>query len=198
MPFNLPNPPSGQSYLVAWCRKISDALRASQVMPGVGYRVKRTSQGTYLDINQAGGAAIKGLVMMQVVSYHQDADHGDYLMCQPPNTTAPGDRVEVAIEPQLQSSITTQTTPDSSVWDLTLYGGMPEDAPLDQTRKSTCSSGPQNGTVLTEYISPAFLDTDFVPVWPCSNTGVEVQDPDTEVWSPVNLIALTGRQWASA
>src|ERR1017187_3175256 len=61
----------------------------------------------------AAGMAGVGPTMMQVVSYHQDAVNGDYLVCQPPGG---GATVNVAVEPQLQSAIVTETLPDGTVW----------------------------------------------------------------------------------
>jgi len=128
---------------------------------------------------------------MAFVSYHQDQEHGDYLMCQLPGTTAPGDRVEVAVEPQLQSSLTSQTNPDGLTWTF----DYPEDSESKQKRTST-----HDDTVLTEYITPPFVTSpvpSWIPVISCPNTGVQVQDPETEEYYPVNRIALGGRHWAS-
>ena len=126
------------------------------------------------DIYVGGG----GLTMMQVVSYHQDATHGDYLVCQPPGS-GPPPTVNVAVEPQLQSAIVAQTNPDGVTWHYSTYSAS------GQSRLRTDDS-------VTEYISPAFISTDVVPVWSCSNTGVTVSSV------AVTLIAITGRQWAEA
>ena len=111
---------------------------------------------------------------MQVVSYHQDATNGDYLICQPPGG---GATVNVAVEPQLQSGIVTQTNPDGTTWTYSTY------VAATQTRL-------RNDGV-TEYLSPAFISTDIIPVQPCSNSGVTVSG------KKLTQVALTGRQWAS-
>lgn len=142
-------------------------------------------RGTVLEIPRGGissGTTVSSWpIMMLVVSYHQSA-YGDYLVCTPPGGSG---NVNVAVEPHLQSGIVTQTMPNGDEWFFTEYT---DDIDTDpQQRTST-----KDMTVLTEYISPPFLDTDIVPVWPCSNTGVKVDG------ASITLVALTGRQWASA
>ena len=139
--------------------------------------------GTAVDVDDAlqdlhlGG----GPIMMKMISYHQSAANGDSLVCRPPGGDSGGaDDVKVAVEPHLQSGITTQTMPNGDVWGFTAYTA------ATQQRTST-----KGTTVLTEYISPPFLTTDMIPVEPCANTGVTVSG------TAVTLVARTGRQWAS-
>ena|ERR1035441_1665222 len=122
---------------------------------------------------------VGGVTMMQVVSYHQDATHGDYLVCQPPGDPEVVPTVKVAVEPQLQSAITAETNPDSTTWHYSTYSAS------GQSRLRTDDS-------VTEYIDPPFISTNIVPVWTCGNTGVTVSSV------AVTLIAITGRQWAEA
>ena len=125
-----------------------------------------------------------GCTLMRVVSYHQDAADGDYLVCRPPDGDEGGeDDVFVAVEPQLQSAIVNQTMPDGSMWGYSAY------VAATQQRTATQSGGA--AAVLSEYISPPFLAGDYVPVFACGNAGVTVGE---EI---VSLVALTGRQWAS-
>jgi hypothetical protein len=139
-----------------------------------------------------------GVMMMEIVSYHQDQTHGDYLVCQPDGG---GDTVLVAVEPQLQSGlganagIYSQTNPDGNTWKYTGYN-----AAL-QERTSTCISGPEAGTILTENITPPYVFApvaDRIKVEACGNTGVEVLNPDTEEYDPVTLVESRGRHWAAA
>jgi len=180
-----PNPPSGDSRQANWLRRLLSAVNANRVLPGVGYKLKCTSAGTILEIQPA-AAGGGGVRFMLVVSYNQDAANGDYLVCRPAGAAEDGSGdVNVAVEPHLQSGIVSQIMPNGDEWFFTDYT---DDIDTDpQQRTST-----KGTTVLTEYISPPFLDTDIVPVWPCSNTGVKVDDVS------LTLIALTGRQWASA
>ena len=181
MPFREPNPPVGSSLQAGFLRRLLDAVRANKILPGLGYRTKYSSFGTTLEIDQAPGGAGGGVMMMALLSYHMDATHGDYLNCRPPGGASDGsDDVYVAVEPQLQSGITTKTTPDAKVWAYTAY--------TEAIQQRTSTSG---STVLTEYISPPFLAGDVIPVQPCSNAGVTVSGV------AVSQVALTGRQWAS-
>ncbi len=115
---------------------------------------------------------------MKLVSYHQDATKGDYLVCQPPGTDA---TVKVAVGPELQSGLQSQRMPDGAEWVYSDYN-----AKL-QTRTASCAA---LGVSRTEYITPPLLQGESVPVGTCSNTGVSVGGV------AVTLIALTaGRRW---
>ena len=60
MPFREPTPPSGSSLLEGWIRKLWNAVRANKILPGRGYRVKYTSQGTILEIEPGSGGSAAG------------------------------------------------------------------------------------------------------------------------------------------
>ena len=128
------------------------------------------------------GSAIEDLyigpTMMVLVSYNQDQTHGDYLLCTPPGG---GSNVKVAVEPQLQTGITTETTPDGNVWSYAVLAA--------QKRSATCTSGSSVGTVLTEYITPPFIAGNIIPVQACVNPGVTVGGVT------LRMVALTGRNW---
>jgi len=47
---NWPAPPSGMGNEANWFRKLLSACRQTEILPGVGYRVKETSNGRILDI----------------------------------------------------------------------------------------------------------------------------------------------------
>jgi hypothetical protein len=49
---NWPAPPSGLSNEANWFRKLLSACRQTEILPGVGYRVKETSNGRTLEIIQ--------------------------------------------------------------------------------------------------------------------------------------------------
>ena len=153
-----------------WDRLWGGETRVNDVS---GQRTNRTTRGTFtLGTPAAIGGG--GGVIMQVVSYHQDATNGDYLVCQPDGG---GATVNVAVDMHLQSSIVTQTNPDGTTWTYSTY------VAATQTRL-------RNDGV-TEYISPPFITSDRIGVQPCSNTGVTVSG------KKLTQIAPTGRQWAS-
>jgi hypothetical protein len=88
----------------------------------------------------------------------------------------------VAVEPQLQSSILTETMPDGTVWNYSyVVGGTPQQRSASNSDASIAYS---------ECIAPPFLCNDWVPVW-SYNTDLTVNGRSLE------LIALTGRQWAA-
>ena len=47
---NWPAPPSGASTEAAWFRKLLDASKQTEVLPGTGYRVRQTKDGIVLEI----------------------------------------------------------------------------------------------------------------------------------------------------
>ena len=123
-----------------------------------------------------------GDTLMTLVSYHQSAMNGDYLICRPDGGATDGSAdVNVEVEPQLQSSIATQTMPDGVNWTYayTLYD------PSLQKRQATGGS-----VILTENISPPFIAGNIIPVRACSNSKATVGGVK------LSLIAITGRQWA--
>lgn len=75
---SLPNPPSGSSPAAVWFRRILDAIRSQKILPGVGYFVKETSNGTVLQINATGGSSQSGAVQRMRIKHI----HGDYLICR--------------------------------------------------------------------------------------------------------------------
>ena len=54
----LPNPPDGQTPVRSFLRKLVGWCRAHQLREGVGYKLNRSSSGTSLSIQQAGGGSI--------------------------------------------------------------------------------------------------------------------------------------------
>lgn len=56
---NFPHDPIGTSALAFFCKTLNAAAKASQLKPGVNYKVRRTSAGTFLDISPGGGTETK-------------------------------------------------------------------------------------------------------------------------------------------
>jgi hypothetical protein len=131
------------------------------------------------DAASSGGVG-PGVTLMTLVSYHQDATNGDYLVCRPDGGKSDGSNdVFVAVEPQLQSDLTGRTNPDGNHWSFGSY---------NQAGQSRVATG---STTLNEYITPPFEVGDTIPVCQCNNAYVMV---GTVL---VVLIAITGRQWAA-
>ena len=53
-----PTEPDTSNPIAAWCRKLLRACLASEIKPGVGYRVSRTAMGTTLEILPAGARVV--------------------------------------------------------------------------------------------------------------------------------------------
>lgn len=54
---NLPNPPTGDSAQFSWMKKFYAFAMSSRIVSGPGYRIKRTPNGTSLEITATGGGA---------------------------------------------------------------------------------------------------------------------------------------------
>lgn len=99
----LPNPPSGSSSAANWFRRIWDRLRAQRIAPGVGYKVRETSDGTFLDIQTGGG----GSSSAQISEFKLNTVEGDYLNCfARAGTTWSTVTVSIAKPHKLRNSIT--------------------------------------------------------------------------------------------
>src|ERR1039458_3783422 len=114
-----PPRPTGNDKQARFMQSVWDRLWGGEtrVNDVSGQRTNRTTRGTFtLGTPAAIGGG--GGVIMQVVSYHQDATNGDYLVCQPDGG---GATVNVAVDMHLQSSIVTQTNPDGTTWTYSTY-----------------------------------------------------------------------------
>ncbi len=71
-----PNQPTGNTLMAHWLRRMLHASRASEIKPGVNYRVRRTDSGTFLDIGpQTSGGS--GSRMFPFKVYASGANPGD-------------------------------------------------------------------------------------------------------------------------
>lgn len=52
---NWPSPLTGSNPLVSWLNRLLAAARSCELKPGVGYKLKKTPQGTVLDIEAKSG-----------------------------------------------------------------------------------------------------------------------------------------------
>jgi hypothetical protein len=161
-------------------------------------KVEHTVRGIRLHAKSNPSASDAGDVWMTLISYNQDQEYGDYLVCRPPGAPSDGSGdVNVAVEPQLQSSVGWHLEDDEDVYSQTMPG---DDGTTwtytdyDETnQRRTSTSDEETPTVLTEYITPAFVllpAPDLIPVR-ASTTNVTVDGVK------LTLAAITGRQWAN-
>jgi len=50
-----PNPPNGSGTLANWLKRLLAYVVAGEIKPGPGYRVRRTTTGTTLDLDRGSG-----------------------------------------------------------------------------------------------------------------------------------------------
>lgn len=53
-----PREPDTSNPIAAWCRKLLRACLASELKSGVGYKVRRTSAGTFIDLQKNAGKIV--------------------------------------------------------------------------------------------------------------------------------------------
>lgn len=180
MPFNLPNPPSGNSPAATWLRRVWSALRAQRILPGVGYKVKHTSNGTILEVNPGGGGGGGGGSLRAgtiATLYGGPAPAlANYFSVQPVDADGEptGDPVMVAKSPPAWMETTNGT-------DTYTY--------IDDNTRTVDGSSP----LIYQYITDLFVEDQLVFFLACEYTGVETLDV-TPV--PVKYMCVrTEREW---
>jgi hypothetical protein len=122
-----------------------------------------------------GGSGGGSVQLMTLVSFSFNT-----LVCRPAGGASDGSEdVDVALEPQLRSGITSQDIPTETGTETWTYSS------YNATYQSRTASGPSGTEV--EHITPRFIVGDTIPVWSCSSSGI----------TNVTRIAVTGRQWAA-
>lgn len=105
--FDFPGNPEGTSRLANWLKKLLFASIASRVRPGIGYRTKYTSSGTFLEIDHFGGSG--GGDPTKTKAYRYISMQRDYIICLKPGvisfdpvSPSPEDSVRILKPPLLR------------------------------------------------------------------------------------------------
>jgi len=104
-----PNEPTGSGALSSWCRRLLLWCRSIQIRDGVGYKVRRSTSGTILELG-GGGRGAGSATDSDISRYRVQSVQGDYLTCHTwDGTDESTDDVYVAKPPHLRHSLTAQT-----------------------------------------------------------------------------------------
>ena len=127
---NTPGPVTGTSFAALWLRKLREAVNECRILPGRGYRVKHSPQGTTLDIIQStiGGSTGSEVSQFKVNSRVLSAPAGtpsaqqyDCIQCYTWDWTTLGSvNTFIALPPELRPSLHT-TGPDPNGTDTITY-----------------------------------------------------------------------------
>lgn len=99
-----PREPSGHSNLASWCRKILRYAISNEVKPGYGYRVRRTTTGTVLEIKPGIGGGLS------LAEYKVKEHKAEYLVCRTWDGALEGeDDIKIAKPRELRYSILRET-----------------------------------------------------------------------------------------
>ena len=178
-----PNEPTGNSSLASWCRKLVRWCRSLELQSGVGYRVKKGTNGTTLELEHtpAGKAAANKRMRVKEVL-------GNYLVCHAyDGTEDTATDIMVAKLPDLRHSITTQTLAGKAVTmsGYAISGGV-------CTRTVTGSDATQTEMVLPIWQLGTQPDSEIWPIKPDGGTGVTTTESAT---ATVEWLLIDNRAW---
>jgi len=176
-----PNPPTGNSAIAAWCRKLLDYVRSIRLVSGPGYRLRPSSLGTTLELFPGGGGAESTARRFRVKSVQ-----GDYATCRTWDGSVEGDSdVNIAKPPQLRHTITSQTVNTVSV----AYSGHTITDGVCTRVASATGYDSQNEMVLPVWqLAGTGKDAELFAIQPDGGTGVD----DAPDWLDLNV---DGRAW---
>lgn len=176
-----PNEPNTSNPISAWCLKLMRACKASELKSGVGYRVKRTAQGTTLELGAgAPGTTAQNVTVKwcQIIEILQD----HYVVQEWDGDAVFGDEFNVAKPTKLRGSITTETIDgDAITYDYTGYT-------TDYIQRLAEFDGAEEKQVVV----PHWLAEDLIWALEVTETGVQVSSVEV-TWLDLNIDA---RAWA--
>lgn len=172
---NLPRKPIGNSDVASVIGRIIDYVKSLPIQPGVGYKVKRSTTGTRLEIDNRVPPQKKRLAI--------NAVYGDYILCNPKVGTITDTLTDiyVAKNPKLRTSITVETL-DGTAHTYTYTGYIQRNAVF-------------SGTTETQYVVPRYLTSPPDEIFAeYVETNVTTTLGDSIHWMDSNVDA---RAWAS-
>jgi hypothetical protein len=158
-----PNEPTGSGALAEWCRRLLRWCRSLEVQSGIGYKVRRSSSGTVLEIGPSnGGAGGPG-------RYRVKSVQGDYLTCHTWDGTTENTLTDlyIAKSPHLRHSLSAQTIGTNAV----TYSGYAISAQYVCTRNAVGTST-QAEMVLPTWQTGTLSDSEIWADTPPLGTGV--------------------------
>jgi len=138
-----PNAVTGASREAIWLERLRQFCRSLQILPGIGYKVRRTPSGTVLEILPGGGAPIS------ISTWKFESAGQDYIMCRPWDGTKvdmSGSATAIAMPDSLRGTLATERI-DGIVWTYTY------NAPPNQ-RRTAAGSGITEAQVITPRYVP--------------------------------------------
>ncbi len=177
-----PNPPQGSSYAANWLRRIRQSVLEQRILPGIGYRVKCTTLGTYLEIFPGNGGS--GVGLYRYVSMGQD-----HIVCREWDGVTPGTQDVLIAKPyKLRYSITHQDIGGVGV-DYSSY------SLTGQTRLATGGTDTETQIIVDRYL----VDDLIFAISATTLVEVTTGSPPDEVTQKLGLLDLNvdGRAWAA-
>ena len=180
---NWPSEPTGNSSLAKFLRRVVSAGRANELQSGVGYRVRRSTQGTTLEIDGGnggnGGAQCFKLKEM----------YADYWIGHTWDGVNEGTAdVAVAKDPAARQPATQTIAGTSYVY---TYSAGPDD--FNDSRNSYNGSSTES-----QHVVPFYIEDDLIFAIPVANTDVNRDDTDDAGAdaSPVLWVERSPRCWS--
>lgn len=178
---NCPGPVTGNAPWAVFLNRLREFALSLVLRSGVNYRVRRTANGTFLDIDPQGGGGAG------VAEYRVKQVFGDYLSCVTWDGTTEGTTfISIAKQFLLRESLPTPRTELNIIYNLT-YSAGPDAS--NRYRKKTRAT---DGIVETQLVSPAWAIDDVVYA---ISTPTSVLDRDGNAISL--LMQSDSRQWTA-
>lgn len=166
--------PTGIGALANFLRAVVRNVRSQELMPGPGYRVNKTSQGTTLSIEALGGGSSSRAMVVK-------SRNGDYLVCRSYSNGSIGTTdINVAV-PFDARSLASETL-DGVAFSYSYSGAA---TLLNRTRAASYS-----GATETQQVTPLWKVDGLIRVVPIDYSGVSVDGAD------LKLIEDSSRCWA--
>jgi hypothetical protein len=144
-----PGPVSGIGPDASYLTRLEAFCKSLQLLPGVGYRLKRGTNGTLLEFpaHGGGGPPSKIDIKQYTVIVHLDGDDKDYISCTP---SGGGDPVKILTPPLLRFSQAHRSARGQSI----SYDAYSAEL---QSRRAVNTAGE-----VVQYITPSYAAGDII------------------------------------
>lgn len=171
----VPGDLGGLHPLANWLNRLKEALRARTLLPGVGYKLRETTNGVILQIQPGGTGGGRS------AAYRVKSANGDYLVCRTYNGTSEGSE-DVNIAKPFDARQLTSETLDGVATTYTYTGAA---TVLNRFRTASFS-----GTTEQQQVVPLWKVDGLIRVMSIDYSGVTVDDAD------LKLMEISSRAWA--
>lgn len=178
---NAPKPTTGLGYHPTWLNQILAFVRANVIIPGPGYRLRRTAGGMVLDIESRGGSA----AATGGTQYHLKTVQSDYITCRTWDGSSDGATdIHIAKPYKWRNSIASDLL--QGITHTYTYTSNVDGLGVDNVSRINSWSS----TSETEMMFPVWVFNEIIHAVPMNHTGVTVSGKELKL-----LMVSSPRQW---